>query len=44
MKPKRGYLIFYTVKEQDATVVVLRVLQDRMDWKYILKRWADENA
>lgn len=44
MKPKSNHLLFYTVDEQTATVTVLRVLQDGMDWQYIIKRWIRENS
>lgn len=43
MKVKDNYLLFYTVNEECMKVTVLRVLQDGMDWKYIIKQWVEEN-
>ena len=43
MKPCESYLIFYTVDEANRTVTVLRVMQDGMDWQYIVRRWLKEN-
>ena len=37
MKPCEFYLLFYTVDEAVKTVTVLRVMQDGMDWQYIIK-------
>lgn len=42
LKPYRTYLFFYIVDEANATVTILRVLQDGMNWKFILKRWLEE--
>lgn len=44
MKPYESYLLFYTVDEVAKMVTVLRVMQDGMDWKYIINRWLRENA
>lgn len=44
MKPKSNHLLFYTVDELTQTVTVLRILQDGMDWQYIIKRWIRENS
>ena len=44
MKPCESYLLFYTVDEAVKTVTVLRVMQDGMDWQYIINRWLRENA
>ena len=44
MKPKDNHLLFYTVDEEKKIVTVLRVLQDGMDWEYIIQRWIDSNA
>lgn len=33
MKPNSNHLLFYTVDEEKMVVIVLRVLQDGMDWK-----------
>lgn len=43
MKPSNTYLLFYTIDEIKQVVTVLRVLQDGMDWKYIIQRWIREN-
>ena len=44
MKSCESYLLFYTVDEAAKTVTVLRVMQDGMDWQYIINRWLRENA
>jgi hypothetical protein len=36
-------LFFYVVDEEKQKVTVLRVLQDGMNWKIIIKRWLEEN-
>lgn len=41
-KPYRTYLLFYIVDEGRLVVTILRVLQDGMNWQYILKRWVRE--
>lgn len=43
LKPYRTYLFFYVV-DDDFTITVLQVLQDGMDWQYILERWLSENG
>ena len=43
LKFYRTYLFFYIVDESTKTVTVLRVMQDGMDWKSILKRWLNDN-
>ena len=42
LKPYRTYLFFYVVDKDKKTVTVLRVMQDGMDWRFILKRWLKE--
>ena len=42
MKPYRTYLIFYVVDNKSKTVIVLRVLQDGMDWQQIIKQWLQQ--
>ena len=42
IKPYRTYLFFYVVDEQRRTVTMLRVLQDGMNWEYIIKQWIRE--
>ena len=44
MKLNSTYLIFYVVDKPGRTVQILRVLQDGMDWKYIINRWIKENS
>lgn len=39
LKPYRTYLFFYIVDELTQTVTIIRVMQDGMNWKNILKRW-----
>lgn len=39
----RTYLFFYIVNEEDASVTILRVLQDRMNWQQIIKQWLMRN-
>lgn len=42
MKPQGNHLLFYIVNDETLTVTVLRVLQDGMDWEYIIRRWIRE--
>ncbi len=44
MKPNSNHLLFYTVDEEKMVVTVLRVLQDGMDWEYIIKHWIERNV
>lgn len=44
MKPLSNHLLFYTVNEETQTVTVLRVLQDGMDWEYIIGQWIKQNS
>lgn len=44
MKPESTYLIFYIVDKPSKTVYILRVLQDGMNWKYIINQWIKENS
>lgn len=43
LKPENTYLIFYVVDKPSKTVTILRVLQDGMNWKYIIDRWVKDN-
>ena len=43
LKPYLTYLFFYIVNEEDATVTILRVLQDGMNWQFIMKQWLAQN-
>ena len=38
-KSFQTYIIFFIVEESTKTVVVLRVLQDGQNWKYIIRKW-----
>lgn len=42
LKPYRTYLLFYIVDDKLSVVTILRVLQDGMNWQYILKCWVRE--
>lgn len=42
LKPYKSYLFFYVIDEKNAVLTVLRVMQDGMNWEYILKRWLRE--
>ena len=44
IKPNSNHLLFYTVDEEKMIVTVLRVLQDGMDWEYIIQRWIESNV
>ncbi len=44
LKPYRTYLLFYIVDDDLSVVTVLRVLQDGMNWQYILRRWISEQT
>lgn len=44
MKPQNNHLLFYTVNEDKKEVTVLRVLQDGMDWEYIIRQWIKQNT
>ncbi len=41
LKPYKSYLFFYIVDIDTQTVTILRVLQDGMDWQFIIKKWID---
>ncbi len=43
MKSYSNHLLFYTVDEEKMVVTVLRVLQDGMNWEYIIGRWIESN-
>lgn len=42
LKPSRTYLLFYIVDEESSVVTILRVLQDGVNWQYVLRRWVSE--
>ena len=39
IKQQNNQFLFYTINEEKHIVIVLRVLQDGMDWQNIIKRW-----
>ena len=43
MRPYHTYLFFYVVDEDNRNVIVLRVLQESMNWQLILKQWLKKN-
>ena len=43
LKPSQSYLFFFVINKKDRVVTILRVLQERMDWKYIFKNWLKRN-
>lgn len=44
LKVYRTYLFFYIVNVEQMKVTVLRILQDGMNWQFILKQWLKENT
>ena len=44
MKSQSSHLLFYTIDDDKGIVTVLRILQDGMDWEYIIKRWIQINS
>lgn len=44
MKPQSNHLLFYTIDDDKGIVTVLRILQDGMDWEYIIQRWIQINS
>ncbi|MDE6640144.1 MAG: type II toxin-antitoxin system RelE/ParE family toxin [Acetatifactor sp.] len=43
LKPYLTYLFFCIVNEEDSAVTILRVLQDKMNWQFIMKQWLAQN-
>jgi len=41
--PSQSYLLFFVIDEQKQEIIILRVLQDGQDWKYIIKQWLGNN-
>ena len=39
LRAYKNYLLFYTVDKNTASVTVLRILQDGMDWENIIRQW-----
>ncbi len=39
IRPYRAYLIFYIIDEENAMITILRILQDGMNWQFIIKQW-----
>ncbi len=44
MKSQSNHLLFYTIDDDKGNVTILRVLQDGMDWEYIIQRWIQINS
>lgn len=44
IKSYDSYLLFFTVDREQSEVIILRILQDRQNWEYILVRWIQQNA
>lgn len=44
MKSQNNHLLFYTIDDDKGIVTVLRILQDGMDWQYIIRRWIQINS
>lgn len=44
LKPYQTYLFFYIVDESTHTVTILRVMQNGMDWQFVLKHWLEDNG
>lgn len=42
LKPYRSYLLFYIVDDRLSVVTILRVMQDGMNWQFILNRWIQQ--
>ena len=43
MKPQSNHLLFYIIDDDKGVVTVLRILQDGMDWEYIIGQWIQIN-
>ena len=43
LKPADTYLLFYVIDEQKKKVTILHVMQDGMNWQFILQRWIQQN-
>ena len=39
MKPQSNHLLFHTIDDDKGIVTVFRILQDGMDWEYIIQQW-----
>ncbi|MDE7267303.1 MAG: type II toxin-antitoxin system RelE/ParE family toxin [Lachnospiraceae bacterium] len=44
MKPQSNHLLFYTIDNDRGVVTILRILQDGMDWEYIIQQWIQINS
>lgn len=44
MKPQNNHLLFYTIDDNRGIVTILRILQDGMDWQYIIQKWIEGNS
>ncbi|MBO4999172.1 MAG: type II toxin-antitoxin system RelE/ParE family toxin [Lachnospira sp.] len=43
LMPSQSYLLFFVIDQQKCEVIILRVLQDGQDWKYIIEQWLEKN-
>ena len=44
IKPQSNHLLLYTVDDVKGIVIVLRILQDGMDWENIIQQWIQLNS
>lgn len=44
MKPQDNHLLFYVIDDDRDIVTILRILQDGMDWEYIIQQWIQINS
>ncbi|MBQ3544531.1 MAG: type II toxin-antitoxin system RelE/ParE family toxin [Lachnospiraceae bacterium] len=43
LRISNAYLIFYIIEELNNEIIVLKVIQNRMNWKYYFKQWLITN-
>ena len=43
LKPYKSFLFFYVVNEEEASVTILRVMQDGMNWEHTIDAWLRKN-
>lgn len=44
MKSQDNHLLFYVIDDDRDIVTILRILQDGMDWEYIIQQWIQINS
>lgn len=44
MKTYNTYLLFYVINETRKSITIIHVLQESMNWQFIIKRWLRENS